>query len=136
MAVVCVLGARRLTALAHFQEIQMFINFANIETGVAIDWYLTQPKDYWREEAATMLRGLGREVAIGKLAESLQMAACVEVERLDGLGRDLLVGALRRVDFYSLALLLVQNAEAADPTLVRTPSGDPASEEYDLEMAA
>jgi hypothetical protein len=119
------------------KEISMFIPFANIETSAATDWYLAAMDTRWRHEAANALRGRGREVAVGKLAEALQMAACEEAANMDdGIGRDLFGAALQRVDFYSLALLIIQHAEAADPSLIKVQVDQLDTEDLELELAA
>jgi hypothetical protein len=102
------------------------------ETVAVKDWLVAQAGAQWRNSAADMLRRYERHLAIGKLAEALQVAAWAEASMLRGLPATLLSRSLGRVDFFSIALSFLQQAEAADPSLMRRRENEPPHSGYSV----
>jgi hypothetical protein len=102
--------------------------FVNLETTVLQEIIYANADSKWKAVAAQCLLINDRNVAVGRIANVLQQYVYEQEEPSDPLVADLYAHALRRVDFFSIALGLIQAAEAADPSLIRP--------ELDAEMAA
>ena len=89
--------------------------FVNLETSEFRDAIHTQSGESWNAITVSLLHRNERNVAIGRVAAALQWYASDQPKPADLLSQRLYELALRRVDFYSLALELVQTAETADP---------------------
>ena|SRR5690349_770333 len=81
------------------------------------------------------LQANDRNGAVGKIAEALQVYAMKQPMPGEEMLAKLYVLALVRVDYYTLALEIVQRLQAADPSLVKNaaPEGEFAEEEELLE---
>jgi hypothetical protein len=73
----------------------------------------------WKAITIGFLRVNEREIAVGKIANALVCHVYDQNPPSDPLASRLYTEALKRIDFFSCALRLVQTAEAADPSLVR-----------------
>jgi hypothetical protein len=94
----------------------MFINLETIDFRNAMK---VQGDNIWNEVATESLRRNDRNMAVGTIAEILQHHAMKQPIPDDHLVASLYTLALQRVDFYSIALELVQAAEASDRSLIR-----------------
>jgi hypothetical protein len=108
--------------------------FVNLETCEFREAMTALSDQEWRDITVGMLKRNDRTVAIGKIADALQFYARDQGAPTDALHASLYAIALQRIDFYTLALELVQRAEAADPTLVKQASHD--ADELDEEPLA
>ena len=92
--------------------------FVNLETTVIQELINADTDTRWRSVAADFLLTEDRNVAVGQIANVLQQYIYDQQEPSDPLVAALYAHALKRVDFYSIALGLIHAAEAADPSLV------------------
>src|SRR4249920_2469812 len=76
-------------------------------------------EETWNAVAIGFLKRNDRNVAIGKLADAVQFYAAEQPVPAEPMLATLYSCALKRVDFYTLALELVQRVEAANPSLVK-----------------
>ena len=93
--------------------------FINLETTVLQELVNADADSRWKSVAAQLLSTNDRNVAVGRLANAIQQYIHEQQEPSDRLVADLYTHALKRVDFYSIALGLIQMAEAADPSLIQ-----------------
>jgi hypothetical protein len=93
--------------------------FVNLETCDFREAMAAVGETEWRAIAGGFLKRNERPVAIGKIADALQFFARDQGTPKEMLHASLYAIALQRIDFYTLALELVQLAEVADPTLVK-----------------
>jgi hypothetical protein len=93
--------------------------FVNLETTVLQELINADADSKWKSVAAGFLLTNDRNVAVGRIANVLQQYIYDQQEPSDPLVADLYTHALKRVDFYSIALGLIHAAEAADPSLVQ-----------------
>lgn len=109
--------------------------FTNLETSDFKNAMSAHGDAEWSLLTIAALKKNDRNIAIGKVAEALQVFAM----RLPMPDELLLVSlytlALQRVDFYSIALELIQAAECADQSLVKLIAADSEDMQEDL-MAA
>jgi hypothetical protein len=75
-------------------------------------------------------------MAVGQIAEVIQRYVSAQGMPEDLLCATLYQHALRRIDFYSLALAMVQAVEGADSTLVKIPDPEEQEELFDEPMSA
>ena len=68
-----------------------------------------------------------REMVVGKVASALQRSICDQNMPSDPLAADLYAHALKRVDFYTIPLYLVQAVETAEPHPVWYSKGSSAA---------
>jgi len=88
--------------------------FVNMETTVLQEYVNVQASERWNLVASRFLSAYERNVAVGKIASAIQ-SYIHELERpSDPLVADFYAYALKRVDFYTIALELIQAAEAAE----------------------
>jgi len=89
--------------------------FVNMETTVLQEYVSVQASERWNLVVSRFLSAYERNVAVGKIASAIQ-SYIHELERpSDPLAADFYAYALKRVDFYTIALELIQAAEAAEP---------------------
>jgi hypothetical protein len=98
--------------------------FVSLETSDFRDAMREPAGQTWSAIATDLLQRNDRNVAVGKIADALQLYAVEQPVPEDEMLATLYSLALRRVDYYTLALELVQSAEVADPSLVREPALD------------
>ena len=110
----------------------MLLDFETAETLWVKEWLRVNQTKQWTGTVTDLLCRYDREIAIGKLAEALQMALQADVVIPDGLAGELYLHALQKVDFYFLGLQLVKAAETADPSLIQAQPVDEAEEEMEL----
>ena len=89
--------------------------FVNPETTVLQALVNVDADRLWYPMAAKFLATYERELAVGKIAGAIQAHIYEQQEPSDPLAADLYRYALQRVDFYIIALGLVQAAESAAP---------------------
>ena len=75
-------------------------------------------------------------MAVGEIAEAIQRYVSEQGMPEDQLCATLYQQALRRIDYYSLALAMVQAVEAADSTLLKAPGPAVQEELFDEPMSA
>ena|SRR2546430_2681571 len=92
--------------------------FVNLETSTLQEFVNRQADFNWTTVATGFLLIHDRNVAVGKVADAIRWYVYALEAPSDPLLLSLYALALRRVDFYSIALNLIQAAEAADPSLV------------------
>lgn len=109
--------------------------FFNLETATLNDSLNGAADADWAALAAGALRQHDRNVAVGEIAEAIQRYVSNQGMPEDLLCAKLYQQALRRIDFYSLALGMVQAVEAVDSSLVKIPS-DEQEELFDEAMSA
>ncbi len=107
--------------------------FVTLETSDFRDALHAHGAGSWTGLAANFLEIYGRNVAIGKLVDALQLYASEQTSPCDAMVARLYSIAPTRVDYYTLALEIVQQAEAANPSLVKGSS--PLEEDLDEELA-
>jgi len=110
----------------------MLFRFETSETTGVKEWLQTHEAGRWNDVAATILRRYDREIAVGKLAEMLQLKVYDHLVLPEGLAGELYTLALARVDFYAIGLQLAQAAEAADPSLIRAVDLSDLEDEVEL----
>jgi hypothetical protein len=93
--------------------------FVNLETTVLQELVNANAVTKWQSIASQFLATNDRNVAVGRIASVLQLHFYEQEKPLHPLVADLYEHALKRVDFYSIALGLIQAAEAADPSLIQ-----------------
>ncbi len=93
--------------------------FLNTETREFKDAVNVQGNPSWNTMTVGLLQQHERNVAVGNIAKALRGYASEQPKPDDPLCRRLYELALRHVDFYWLALELVQSAEQEDPSLIR-----------------
>lgn len=110
--------------------------FFNLETAALNESLIAAPHADWTAVATAALRRYDRNMAVGEIAEAIQRYVSDQGMPEDQLCATLYQQALRRIDYYSLALAMVQAVEAADSTLLKAP--DPAVQEelFDEPMSA
>ncbi len=96
--------------------------FINLETSDFRNAMSVLGDNLWNEIATESLRRNDRNMAVGTIAEILQHHAIKQPIPDDHLVASLYTLALQRVDFYSIALELVQAAEAIDRSLITVTS--------------
>ena len=89
--------------------------FVNTETAVLRALVNADADRLWHPMATRFLSTYERNLAVGKIASAIQEQVSQHQTPSDPLVADLYAHALRRVDFYSIALELIQAAEHADP---------------------
>ena len=94
--------------------------FINLETGALKELVDAQAASRWIAVATAFLLRNDRNVAVGKTAEAIRWYAYDLEAPEHPLALSLYAEALKRMDFYSVALALIQAAEAADPSLVES----------------
>ena len=87
--------------------------FVNLETTVLQELINAEADSKWNALVVSLLSTDCRELVVGKIANALQQSIWNQSVPTDPLVADLYTHALRRVDFYSIALALVQAAETA-----------------------
>jgi hypothetical protein len=92
--------------------------FVNLETRTVQEFVNRQADFNWTAAATGFLLIHDRNVAVGRVADAIRWYVYALEGPSDPLLLSLYAQALRRVDFYSIALELIQAAEAADPSLV------------------
>jgi hypothetical protein len=92
--------------------------FVNLETSTLKELVNGQADSKWTAVATGFLSTHDRNVAVGKIADAIRWYVYALEVPSDSLALSLYAEALKRVDFYSIALGLIQAAEAADPSLV------------------
>jgi hypothetical protein len=92
--------------------------FVNLETSDFREAMCVHGAEAWDRMAIGFLERYDRNVAVGKMAEAIQCKAGEQAVPENPLLATLFSCALRRVDFYTLALELVQRAESANPSLI------------------
>ena len=105
--------------------------FVSLETGDFREVIRAQLSEKWNAMAIGFLQRNDRNVAVGKIAEALQFYAMEQPMPAHQMLATLYSLALRRVDYFTVALELVQSAETMDPTLVKdsAPEGEVSEEE-------
>jgi hypothetical protein len=98
--------------------------FVNLETSDFRAALTNSSDEQWRAIAASILQANDRSVAIGKIADVLQLYAREQPVPADPMHATLYGLALARIDFYTLALEFTQSAEAHDPTLIKEAAND------------
>ena len=93
--------------------------FVNLETNDSREAMWAQGAEAWSAIAIRFLQHNDRNVAVGKIADALQLYAVEQPKPDDHMLAALFSLALARVDYYTLALEVVQRVEAADPTLIK-----------------
>lgn len=88
--------------------------FVNLETTVLQELINVEADSKWNALVANLLCTDHREMVVGKIANALQRSIRDQKTPSDLLVADLYACALKRVDFYTIALELVQAAEAAN----------------------
>ena len=86
--------------------------FVNLETTVLQEIVNAEADSKWNTVVARLLASYERNVAVGKIAYAIQWDIYERERPDDSLVADLYTHALRRVDFYTIALGLIQAAEA------------------------
>ena len=66
-----------------------------------------------------ILQSTDQGVAVGKIADALQQFASEQPVPIEPMHASLYALALARIDFFTLALELLLNAEASDPALIK-----------------
>ena len=87
--------------------------FVNLETTVLQEYVNAQADGRWKPVVTRFLLRHDRNVAVGKIAGAIQSYIYEQETPSDPLAANFYAYALRRVDFYTIALELVQAAEAA-----------------------
>ena len=105
--------------------------FVNLETSDFREAMWAHGSETWIAIAIRFLQRNDRNVAVGNIAAALQLYAVEQPKPEDHMLATLFSIALVRVDYYTLALEVVQRVEAADPTLIKdfAPEGKLAEEE-------
>jgi len=85
--------------------------FVNMETTVLQAMINADADRMWNPVATKFLSAYERNVAVGKIASAIQWHIYDQERPADSLLADLYMHALKRVDFYTIALELVQAAE-------------------------
>src|SRR4051794_9572177 len=93
--------------------------FVNLETSDFRGVLHGLGEETWNAVAIAFLERNDRNVAIGKIADAVQFYAAEQPIPAEPMLATLYSCALKRVDFYTLALELVQRVEAANPSLVK-----------------
>jgi hypothetical protein len=92
--------------------------FVNMETTVLQEYVNVQANEGWNLVVSRFLSAYDRSVAVGKIASAIQSYVYELDGPADPLAADLYAYALKRVDFFTIALELIQAAEAAEPCQV------------------
>src|SRR6476620_1596343 len=108
----------------------------NLETAALNDSLRAAPHADWTAVATAALRQYDRNMAVGEIAEAIQRYVSDQGMPEDLLCAKLYQQALRRIDFYSLALSMVQAVEGADSSLVKVPDPEEQEELFDEPMSA
>jgi hypothetical protein len=93
--------------------------FVNLETSDFREVLQELGRETWNAVAVGFLERNDRNVAVGKIADAVQFYAAEQPVPGEPMLATLFSCALKRVDFYTLALELVQRVEAANPSLVK-----------------
>jgi hypothetical protein len=88
--------------------------FVNMETTVLRELINAEADSRWNALVARLLCSDQRELVVGKVASALQRSICEQEMPCDALAADLYAQALKRVDFYTIALDLVHAVEVAE----------------------
>ena len=96
--------------------------FVNMETTVLQEYVNVQANERWNLVVTRFLSAYERNVAVGKIASAIQSYIHELETPSDPLVADFYAYALKRVDFYTIALELIQAAEVAKPC--RVPGGE------------
>jgi hypothetical protein len=89
--------------------------FVNLETTVVQQLINAQAESKWNAQVARLLAMDNREMVVGRLPAALQLWIYDPNIPADPLAVDLYSYALKRVDFYTIALQLVQATETHKP---------------------
>ena len=81
-----------------------------------------------------ILQSTDQGFAAGKIADALQQFATEQPVPIEPMHASLHALALARIDFFTLALELLLNAEASDPTLIKQVAND--TDAFDEESLA
>jgi hypothetical protein len=95
--------------------------FVNLETTVLRELVNAEAVSKWNAVVVRFLSCHERTIAIGKIANAIQWDIFEQQTPSDPLVADLYGYALKRVDFYTIALELVQAVEAGEPQSIDTP---------------
>jgi hypothetical protein len=101
--------------------------FVNLETTVLQELINAEADNKWNALVGSLLYTDHRELVVGKIANALQRSICGQKTPTDPLVADLYAYALRRVDFFTIALELVQAAETAGTSPVCDNAGPMAA---------
>jgi hypothetical protein len=110
--------------------------FFNLETAAVNDSLIAARHMDWTAIATAALRQFDRNMAVGEIAEAIQRYVSAQGMPEDLLCATLYQHALKRIDFYSLALAMVQAVEAADSTLMRASEPEDQEELLDEPVSA
>ena len=110
--------------------------FFNLETAAVNDSLIAAPHTDWTAIATAALRQFDRNMAVGEIAEAIQRYVSAQGMPEDLLCATLYQHALKRIDFYSLALSMVHAVEAADSTLIRACGPEEQEELLDEHVSA
>jgi len=95
--------------------------FVNLETTVLRELVNVQAESKWNALVVRFLSCYERNIAVGKIANAIQWDIFEQQTPSDPLVADLYGYALKRVDFYTIALELVQAVEAGQPQATHRP---------------
>ena len=95
--------------------------FVNLETTVLRELVNAQASSKWNALVVRFLSHYERNIAVGKIADAIQAGIFEQQTPSDPLVADLYGCALKRVDFYTIALELVQAVEAGEPQSIQGP---------------
>ena len=109
--------------------------FVNLETSDFRAAMWAHGAETWTTLAIRFLQRNDRNVAVGNIAAALQLYAVEQPKPEDQMLARLFSLALVRVDYYTLALEIVQRVEAADPTLSKDFAPDAKLAEQELPAA-
>src|SRR5690349_2890095 len=126
------MSERRLQVHFNTEHNDMFLN---VETADFRDTMKVHCEDRWKTVAADLLRTNDRNVAVGKMADTLLALALEQPVPQHSLVATLYGYAVQRVDFYAVALGLIIEAEAADPSLVKAVADDEIEESEERSLA-
>ena len=100
--------------------------FVNLETSDFREVLQGLGHETWNALATGFLTRNDRNVAIGKIADAVQFYAAEQPVPEEPMLATLYSCALKRIDYYTLALELVQRVEAANPSLIKelAPEGE------------
>lgn len=110
--------------------------FTNLETNDFRSAMGAHGDGRWNSMTIEALRHNDRNIAIGAIAKAIQWFAMRQPIPEDLLAASLYTLAVQRVDFYFLALELVQAAESSDRTLVKELAAEEPAEQMAEEAFA
>ena len=86
------------------------------ETIATMEWLKAEQQryNYWREQAQQLVLQHGMEGAIPHLSALLCERVAREIGRLPGLGKTLLEAALKRINYFELAVGFLREYDSAD----------------------